>query len=91
MSRLVCGDCWCPYDEDGQCGCAFPESTARTDSTGTAFVDQTYYWRHMATCPIGLKVQLRNASGVAVHGSYNGRDTQWTGWTPLPKDPEWLK
>jgi hypothetical protein len=21
MSRDVCGICWCPYDEDGKCGC----------------------------------------------------------------------
>ena len=21
MSRDVCGICWCPYDEDGGCGC----------------------------------------------------------------------
>lgn len=21
MSRDVCGLCWCPYDEDGTCGC----------------------------------------------------------------------
>lgn len=21
MSRDVCGICWCPYDEDGECGC----------------------------------------------------------------------
>jgi hypothetical protein len=21
MSRDVCGICWCPYDEDGRCGC----------------------------------------------------------------------
>jgi delta-aminolevulinic acid dehydratase/porphobilinogen synthase len=21
MSRDVCGICWCPYDEEGRCGC----------------------------------------------------------------------
>jgi hypothetical protein len=21
MSRDVCGICWCPYDDDGRCGC----------------------------------------------------------------------
>jgi hypothetical protein len=21
MSRDVCGICWCPYDEEGKCGC----------------------------------------------------------------------
>ena len=21
MSRDVCGICWCPYDDDGKCGC----------------------------------------------------------------------
>ena len=21
MSREVCGICWCPYQEDGSCGC----------------------------------------------------------------------
>ena len=34
MSRDVCGICWCPYDDDGQCGCkpAQPEALRLADA-----------------------------------------------------------
>lgn len=57
----------------------------RTDSTRTAAVDPDYYWRPMSTCPVGSKVQLLNAGGVAVYGRWNGKETHWQGWAPLPK------
>lgn len=57
----------------------------RTDSTHTAAVDPDYYWRPMSTCPVGSKVQLLNAGGVAVYGKWNGKDNFWQGWAPLPK------
>jgi delta-aminolevulinic acid dehydratase/porphobilinogen synthase len=34
MSRDVCGICWCPYDDDGHCGCAIAPSAM--------------VWRHQA-------------------------------------------
>jgi len=32
MSRDVCGICWCPYDDDGKCGCE-PAPLVRDDTT----------------------------------------------------------
>lgn len=65
--------------------------TTRIDSTGTTAVDSAYFWRHMATCPLGVKVQLLNPSGVAVYGTFNGKDAQWQGWAPLPVRPDWME
>nr|MBF0684280.1 hypothetical protein [Pseudomonas sp.] len=48
-------------------------------------VDHAYYWLPMSTCPTGVKVQLANPGGVAIYGTYNGRDTFWRGWAPCPK------
>jgi hypothetical protein len=57
----------------------------KLNSTGEVAVDQSYYWNEdMKTCPIGAKVQLLGAGGVATHGHYDG-DKFWVGWTPLPK------
>jgi len=56
----------------------------RKDSTKTAAVDPKYNWLPMATCPTGVKVQLLNASGVAVYSNYNGSPGFWRGWAPLP-------
>jgi hypothetical protein len=65
--------------------------TVKIDSSRTAAVDPDYYWRPMVTCPLGAKVQLMNPSGVAVYGTYSGKDTQWRGWAPCPKQPQWMK
>lgn len=43
-----------------------------------------YYWLPMSECPRGVKVQLLGRGGVATHGNYDGKDTFWEGWTPLP-------
>lgn len=59
----------------------------KIDSTGTVAVDQAYFWQPMETCPRGVKVQLLGAGGVAMYGQYNGRDTFYTHWAPLPKKP----
>lgn len=48
-------------------------------------VDQSYFWQPMATCPRAAKVQLLNVGGVAVYGSYDGKDPDWQGWAALPK------
>ena len=50
----------------------------------TVAIDRTYYWLPIATCPLGVKVQLLGAGGVAVYGNYNGKDKWWTHWAPLP-------
>lgn len=54
------------------------------NSERTVAVDREYYWRGMDTCPRGVKVQLLGRGGVAVYGAYNGKDTWWTHWAPLP-------
>ena len=53
----------------------------------TVAVDPDYYWRPMSTAPIGVKVQLLGAGGVATYGHYARGDTFWRGWAPLPKLP----
>lgn len=59
--------------------------TAEIDSTGAAAVDRSYFWQPMETCPRGVKVQLLGRGGVAMYGSYNGKDKFYTHWAPLPK------
>lgn len=44
-----------------------------------------YYLQPMSTCPPNVKVQLMNPGGVLCYGKWNGRDTCWQGWAPLPK------
>lgn len=59
----------------------------KPSSDGVAAVDQDYYWQPMETCPVSLKVQLLSKYGCATYGTYNGRDTFWIMWAPLPKRP----
>lgn len=58
------------------------------DKSGTVAVDHDYFWRPMDTCPRGVKVQLLGAGGVAMYGTYNGKDKFYTHWAPLPKKPK---
>ena len=53
---------------------------------GTVAVDPDYFWRSIATCPRNVKVQLLGKGGVAVYGTYNGANSFWVGWAPLPKN-----
>ena len=55
-------------------------------SSNKVAVDQTYYWQPMSTCPLNVKVQLLNPGRVAVYGSYDGKNPDWQGWAPLPKE-----
>lgn len=64
------------------------EAETTLDKSGTVAVDHEYFWRSMDTCPRGVKVQLLGAGGVAMYGIYNGRDTFYTHWAPLPKKPK---
>lgn len=55
------------------------------NTDNTVAVDREYYWRPIAECPLGVKVQLINRRyGVAVYGNHNGKDRFWTHWAPLP-------
>ena len=60
----------------------------RIDSTKTTAVDPDYYWQSLDSCPRGVKVQLLSIEGVAVYGQYDGKDSFWTHWAPLPKKPK---
>jgi hypothetical protein len=49
-------------------------------------------WQPMHTCPLNVKVQLLGGGGVAVYGTYNGKEKYWQGWYPLPtKQPKEVK
>lgn len=48
--------------------------TARPDSTRTTVVDDTHEWRRMSECPPHRKCLLRNAGGMPVIGTWDGRD-----------------
>jgi hypothetical protein len=55
------------------------------NSAKTVAVDREYHWRPIATCPVGVKVQLINRRyGVAVYGEYRSKERFWTHWAPLP-------
>lgn len=55
------------------------------DKSGTVAVDPDYFWQPMDICPRGVKVQLLGAGGVAMYGQFNGKDTFYKAWAPLPK------
>ncbi len=55
------------------------------DKSGTVAVDYNDFWQPIETCPRGVKVQLLGQGGVAMYGQFNGRDTFYTHWAPLPK------
>jgi hypothetical protein len=57
----------------------------------SSVVDSGYFWRPMQTCPLSRKVQLLGLGGVAVYGQWNGSDTFWRGWAPLPKIPKEMR
>ena len=56
-----------------------------TISDNTVAVDQNYFWQDMTTCPCNVKVQLLNGGDVACYGTYDGKDSFWKAWAPLPK------
>ena len=45
------------------------------------------YYLPMSICPISVKVVLLG-DGVATVGQYNGKETHWRGWYPLPRIPK---
>lgn len=57
-----------------------------TNRDGTVGVDRDYHWLPMATCPRGVKLQLKGRSGVALYAKYDGKDPWWVGWAPLPTE-----
>lgn len=63
-----------------------PRDQVRISGDGAAAVDHSYYWRDIdSNTPRGVKLQLLGAGGVAIYGSYDGKDAFWKKWAPLPK------
>lgn len=76
------------HTEDGPIELLHPtpkNATTQIDSTGAAAVDHNYFWQPISTCPRGAKVQLLGKGGVAMYGSYTGKEKFYTHWAPLPK------
>lgn len=59
--------------------------TYKTSSDRTTAVSTTTHYLPMAECPIAKKVILLGAGGVATVAQWDGKDTFWQGWHPLPK------
>jgi len=60
----------------------------KLNTEGTVAVSTTQFWEEMHTCPRGVKVQLLGAGGVAVYGTYDGRNPFWQAWAPVPRRRE---
>lgn len=64
----------------------------RLTNDRAAAVDHDYHWRHMDACPLGAKVQLLTEGGVAIYGLVSNKTrSEYLGWAPLPKKPDWMK
>lgn len=61
------------------------------NSDKTVAVSDKDEWHHLDTCPRGVKVLLLGQGGVACIGRYDGKDTFWLGWFPIPKKPDWMR
>lgn len=58
----------------------------KVNAEGSVAVATNYFWNEdMSECPRGVKVQLLGKGGVANYGRYDGKDTFWTHWAPVPK------
>lgn len=45
-----------------------------------------YFWEPVGpNTPRGVKLQLLGKGGVATYGTWNGKDTFYTHWAPLPR------
>ncbi len=54
-------------------------------------VDRGLFWQPIASCPMGLKVQLLTRYGIAVYGQYRLSDRSFIAWAPLPTIPPEIK
>ena len=60
--------------------------THTINSASTVAVATDYFWQPIDTnTPRGVKLQLLGKGGVAVYGTWNGKDTFYTHWAPVPK------
>lgn len=65
----------------------YPDETSyhMDSSSGDVAVADALYYSPMSTCPRGVAVLLLGAHGVATLAQWDGRDSQWRGWFPLPR------
>ena len=61
-----------------------PSNFHLNNHRSVAVSNEVYWNENMADCPLGVKVQLLGAGGVAVYAHYHG-DPFWEAWAPLPK------
>lgn len=48
-----------------------------------------YFWIPIDhSTPHGVKLQLLGQGGVAIYGNWDGKNTFFTHWAPLPKIPK---
>lgn len=59
----------------------------KLNSDQTVAVSLEVPWLSMATCPKGAKVLLLGGGGAAALGTWDGKNTFWKGWFPLPYVP----
>ena len=60
--------------------------TFKLNTDKSVAVATDYYWEPVdKTTPRGVKLQLLTVGGVAIYGTYNGREKFFTHWAPLPK------
>ena len=62
--------------------------THKINAEGSVAVAIDYEWQPIDTCPRSVKVQLLGKGGVAIYGTYDGKDPFWEGWAPLPCRPK---
>lgn len=60
--------------------------TLNSDKTVAVAID--YFWLPINEyTPRGVKLQLLSKGGVACYGHWDGKNSFWTHWAPLPKKP----
>lgn len=58
----------------------------KLNGESTVAVSTEVFWNpDMAACPRGVKVQLLGAGGVAMYGTYDGKDKFFISWAPVPR------
>jgi hypothetical protein len=64
----------------------FGEPAHKLNADQSVAVSTEVFWNEdMTTCPRGVKVQLLGAGGVALYGTYDGKDPFFVGWAPVPR------
>lgn len=62
-------------------------SAMRLNADRTVVVSTEVFWDgDMTACPRGCKVQLLGEGGVALYGNYDGKESFFKKWAPLPRN-----